>query len=78
MGYFPNSDAGLAYEDRWCVRCVHGPAHNPAGCAVWLAHMLRNYQDCDDTDSVLHVLIPRKGIENQRCEMFHEHRTPRT
>jgi hypothetical protein len=70
MGYFSNGTEGMAYEARYCDNCVHqGPADGP-GCVVWLAHMLWNYRDCTDNDSILHLLIPRNGIENEQCRMF--------
>lgn len=68
MGYFPNSDAGLAYEAQYCDRCVHQKPDN-GGCAVWLAHMLFNYGTADQAE-VLNVLIPRDGIVNLQCRMF--------
>lgn len=39
---------------------------------VWLLHLMRNYDDCNDPKSPLHVPIPREGIENKQCTMFHE------
>lgn len=70
MGYFPNGTAGQMYEDQWCSKCIHrdGP------CVVMIAHDLHNYDQCNDKDSILHLLIPRdeKGF-NEQCKMFHEH-----
>jgi hypothetical protein len=72
MGYFSNGTEGMDYEDRYCSKCVH---HKPdeGGCAVWLAHMLKNYEECNKDDSILHILIPRTkdGLGNQLCTMFH-------
>lgn len=66
MGYFPNGCAGDAYEAKYCNRCVHQD-----GCAVMLAHLLHNYEDCNKPESVLHLLIPRsKNGWNQKCAMF--------
>lgn len=73
MGYFPNGTAGEMYEGYYCSRCVH--QHGPdgeSGCAVWHAHLLHSYADCNNKDSILHILIPREGIENEQCRMFHE------
>jgi hypothetical protein len=69
MAYFPNGSAGAEYEQRYCARCVH-----EQGCAVWLAHMLHNYRDCNDKDSILHILIPlsEDGLGNEECRMFYE------
>ncbi len=71
MGYFPNGSAGMDYEYEYCDHCIHqdGPDGN-SGCAVWLAHMLHNYKECNNENSILHLLIPRKGLGNDRCTMF--------
>jgi len=65
MGYFPNGSAGMDYESRYCEECVHYE-----GCAVWLAHMIHNYDECNNKKSILHILIPRDGIHNDKCTMF--------
>ncbi len=72
MGYFSNGTEGMDYESRYCDRCVHqnGP-DGKSGCAIWLAHMLRNYDECNEPDSVLHLLIPRdKKGGNGQCQLF--------
>lgn len=37
-----------------------------------MAHMLRNYDDCNEDDSPLHMLIPRTAdkLGNEMCRMF--------
>lgn len=69
MGYFPNGSAGRDYEAAYCDRCVHGEA----GCSVMLAHLLFNYDECNNDKSILDVLIPRsvEGLGNEACTMFH-------
>lgn len=67
MGYFPNGSAGEDYQAQWCRHCVHDINED---CAVWMAHLRANYEDCGNPASVLHVLIPRKGIDNQMCRLF--------
>jgi hypothetical protein len=69
MGYFSNGTSGLIYEDQYCSRCVHGES-----CAVWNAHMIHNYDECNNDNSVLHMLIPRTedGLGNKECKMFYE------
>lgn len=69
MGYFPNGTAGVLYEAEWCSRCVHCD-----GCAVWLAHFTHNYAECNNENSILHLLIPRSkdGLSNEQCQMFLE------
>ncbi len=69
MGYLPNGAAGDRYEAAYCDHCAH-QNHEGEGCAVWLAHMLHNYDECNKKDSILHILIPRNGIENEQCKMF--------
>lgn len=67
MGYFSNSSESCAYEAQWCDRCFH--QDDP--CTVWLLHLLRNYDDCENEKSALHYLIPiGKSGENLRCTMF--------
>ena len=69
MGYFPNGTAGEAYEEEWCHNCYH---YNDGGCAVMLAHLVHNYAECNNTESILHMLIPisADGLENEECRMF--------
>ena len=73
MGYFSNGTEGDMFEDKWCSRCVHvGPPDGP-GCPVMLAHVLHNYNECNNPDSILHLLITRGKAENgfhQECRMF--------
>ena len=67
MGYFSNGTEGMDYEYKYCDHCVH--QDDP--CAVWLAHLVKNYDECNNKDSILHMLIPRsKDGFNERCLMF--------
>lgn len=70
MAYFSNGREGADYENHYCVHCVHGGKEST--CAVWLAHLIANYAECNKKDSVLHVLIPRTkdGLDNEQCRMF--------
>lgn len=70
MGYFPNGDAGDWYEATYCSRCVHDKQSTM--CPVMALHMQHNYEECNKPDSFLHFLIPRSGVENERCRMFVE------
>lgn len=71
MGYFSNGAEGNYYEGEWCEKCVHCPQpDSETGCAVWDAHEIYNYKECNNPDSILHILIPRKGVENEKCRMF--------
>lgn len=68
MGYFSNGTEGMMYQEEYCAHCLH-----ESNCAVWDAHMLLNYDECNNKDSILHMLIPRdeKGF-NAKCKMFLE------
>jgi hypothetical protein len=70
MGYFPNGESGDWYEETYCTKCIHYDEDN-GGCAVFMAHLLHNYEECNNKDSILHLLIPRdeKGF-NEECRMF--------
>ena len=74
MGYFPNGTAGMDYEDRYCSRCIHNGTPDGPGCAIWLAHLLHNYKECNNKKSILHLLIPRSegGLDNDQCKLFVE------
>ena len=78
MGYFSTGSEGMDYEARYCDRCVHqGPPDGP-GCAVWGAHLVANYDECNNKDSILHWLIPRnERHENEQCLMFIKRPAPR-
>jgi hypothetical protein len=67
MAYFSNGTEGRSYEEKYCERCIHNE-----GCTVWLAHLLRNYEECNNEKSILHILIPRSADDrsNQQCTMF--------
>jgi hypothetical protein len=78
MGYFSNGTEGDSYEAAFCFRCIHQNGKDgQSGCAIWLAHMLHNYEECNKPESILHLLIRRgdwkKGEPwNFECEMFVE------
>jgi hypothetical protein len=69
MGTFSNGTEGEIYREQYCDRCIHGN-----DCAVWLAHEIHNYDECNNKDSILHMLIPlsNDGLGNEQCSMFHE------
>ena len=75
MGYFSNGSEGMDYEAQYCDKCSHqnGP-DGKSGCAVWLAHMLKNYEECNNEDSILHLLISRTKTGNGACLMFNPDR----
>lgn len=67
MAYFPNGTSGMLYEEKYCDKCIHS-----GNCVIWDLHMFHNYDECNNKDSMLHVLIPRNedGIGNKQCSMF--------
>ena len=69
MGYFSNGAEGGDYHAQWCSRCVHDVEEN---CPVWLAHLIHNYSECNNEESILHLLIPRSesGLDNEQCRLF--------
>lgn len=73
MGYFSNGCQGMDYEDKYCAKCVHCPRYEKGiNCAVLEAHLIYNYDECNNKNSILHILIPRdKQGYNEKCRMFH-------
>ena len=71
MGYFANGSEGTDYEQQYCERCYH-QNRGLGGCAVWLAHLLYNYDQHTELRDALDLLIPRQadGIGNAECAMF--------
>ena len=69
MGYFSNGTEGMMYEEEYCDNCVH--KHKEHNCPCLDAHMLWNYDECNNNDSILHKMIPRdeKGY-NQKCIFY--------
>lgn len=72
MAYFSNGTEGMLYEEQWCGRCIHGQDQEK-GCTIWDLHMLYNYDECNNKDSMLHILIPmgEDGFAGE-CSMFTE------
>lgn len=65
----------MMYEEDFCNRCVHQKPDGE-GCAVWLAHLLYSYQECNSDSNAAHILellIPRSKdkLGNDECRMFH-------
>lgn len=75
MGYFSSGTEAMDYEAFFCSHCQHGQGEQGnAGCAVWMAHFVHNYDECNNPDSILHELIPKTadGLGNDQCAMFIE------
>src|SRR5262245_39964522 len=85
MGYFANGTEGAAFEETWCVHCVHydeAIGEDPP-CPVWMAHLLYSYDLCSKKDDpgkvILDLLIEpttftaSDGIAafGNECKMFH-------
>ncbi len=73
MGYFPNGTSADIFEEEYCSKCVHNKNEHES-CSVWVAHEIHNYDECNNKDSILHILIPRSedGLGNEKCGMFWE------
>jgi len=69
VGYFSNGTEGEIYREDFCSKCMHDQDQN---CSIWLAHLIHNYEDCNNGKSILHLLIPRSkdGLGNDKCTMF--------
>ena len=70
MGYFSNGSEGHDYEAKWCDHCVH---INPLlhGCPCWDMHLLYNYEEANNDNSLLHKMIPiDKDGNNMQCLFF--------
>ena len=70
MGYFPNGDAGLHYEAKYCDNCWHQDGDGDgetSGCMVWFVHLADL-----ERRIVLDAFIPMDadGIYPQECKMF--------
>lgn len=79
MGYFSNGCEGGDYEERYCNQCVHQyGVDGQTPCAVWTAHLMCNYEECNKPESILHMLIPRSKDQmgNGACKMFHPKENP--
>lgn len=77
MGYFSNGSEGADYEERVCTGCAHNKPDEL--CPVMSAHMLYNYEHCNDPTSILHMLIPlsKSGLGNEVCTMRTDARVER-
>lgn len=72
MGYFSNGSEGEFYYEEYCSRCVHDDPEKGKHCPIWNLHLLHNYEECNNKESFLHVLIPRNKGFNDACTMFVE------
>ena len=69
MGYFPNGSAGDYYENKYCDHCAHN--HIEYGCPCLDSHIMWNYEECNNDNSILHKMIPRdKHGNNIQCRFF--------
>ncbi len=72
MGYFANGTEDEIYYERYCSKCIHEA--DGRLCVIRTAHLIHNYKECNNDDSILHLLIPRydNGLGNKQCAMFIE------
>ena len=68
MGYFSNGTEGDYYQAKYCDKCYWGDKP----CVVWFAHLTHNYDEANNNESILNILIPRSkdGLVNEKCGMF--------
>ena len=73
MGYFSNGTEGMFYQEEYCCTCANSEGDDAPGCAIWDAHLLYSYNECNNPNSILHILIPRdeKG-SNLACKLHKE------
>ena len=69
MGYFLNGTEAERYFEKYCYNCKF--YNEKRGCPIIDAHWLYNYEECNNKDSILHMLIPRdeKGYNN-KCNFY--------
>lgn len=78
MAYFSNQTENDIYVANICARCVHHDKTGEGMCPVMWAHMLLNYEECNDPESILHLLVPRsEDGTNEECRMFYMRPTDR-
>jgi len=65
MAYFANGTEGQHYQNRWCEKCVH--FNRVYGCPMLSAHMDFPAEGIYRPSSVLHCVIPMKGVQPQKC-----------
>ena len=74
MGYFSNASEADHYHFNVCQKCVHW-VEDERGiktCPIMDMHFYSNYKECNNKDSFLHFLIPRKEGANRLCRLFFE------
>lgn len=76
MASFSNGSEGCAYEAAYCDRCVNyrdkGDGRGP-GCAIWDAHLLFAYEECNSNSNakeILDMLIPETEGRPGECSLF--------
>jgi hypothetical protein len=75
MGYFSNGCESDDYHEKYCFNCVNYrdlEDGRGAGCPIMDLHYFYNYKECNNSESMLHFLIPREddGLSNKQCSMF--------
>lgn len=53
MAYFANGTEQMIFEDTVCKGCKY-----QGDCQIMDLHMLYNYDECNNKDSILHKAIP--------------------
>ena len=69
MAYFPNGTSGDVFREQYCDRCKWD---NDESCPIWAAHLMYNYEECNNDKSILHMLIKNTpdGLFADECYFF--------
>lgn len=69
MAYFPNGTSGEILREQYCDRCKWDKDQS---CPIWNAHMIHNYDECNNDKSILHMLIKHTadGLCADECYFF--------
>jgi len=74
VAYFPNGTSGEVFRDQYCDRCKWDKDQS---CPIWAAHLVYNYDECNNNKSILHMRIKETpdGLYADECYFF-EHKHP--
>lgn len=80
MGYFSNATEHDLWSIENCNKCENNYTldpespdyHTAKNCPIQYAHLIKNYDDCNNPESILHLFIPRSkdGCGNEQCAFF--------
>ena len=80
MAYWSNGTEHEAWASKNCHVCKHwydvdpeAPGYDSKNnCPIEYAHLLFNYDECNNENSILDIFIPRTkdGLGNEQCTFF--------